>query len=77
LAPFDRILVTAAAPRVPPPLVDQLAVGGRLVVPEGDQRAQKLAVYVKSARGLRRSEAEGVIFVPLVGRHGWPQADGG
>jgi protein-L-isoaspartate(D-aspartate) O-methyltransferase len=73
LAPFDRILVTAGAPKVPPPLLEQLAVGGRLVVPEGDQQTQRLAVYVKSARGVRRSEAEGVVFVPLLGRHGWPE----
>lgn len=72
MAPFDRILVTAGAPAAPQPLLDQLAVGGRLVVPEGTQQAQRLVVYAKSARGLRRKEEDAVAFVPLVGRHGWP-----
>lgn len=72
MAPFDRILVTAGAPSVPQPLLDQLAIGGKLVVPEGTQQAQRLVVYAKSARGLRRKEEDAVAFVPLVGRHGWP-----
>ena len=72
MAPFDRILVTAGAPSVPQPLLDQLAIGGKLVVPEGTQQAQRLVVYAKSARGLRRNEEDAVAFVPLVGRHGWP-----
>ncbi len=72
VAPFDRILVTAAAPRVPPPLLDQLAPGGILVVPEGTKNAQRLIVYRKDAAGeLAREEGEAVVFVPLVGRHGW------
>ncbi len=70
-APFDRILVTAAAPRVPEPLLDQLAEGGRLLVPEGDRRLQRLVLYEKTARRVRREEGEEVAFVPLVGRHGW------
>lgn len=71
-APYDRILVTAGAPKVPEPLLDQLAPGGVLVVPEGQMNAQKLVVYRKSARGdLRRREGEEVAFVPLLGRHGW------
>jgi protein-L-isoaspartate(D-aspartate) O-methyltransferase len=72
MAPFDRILVTAGAPSAPQPLLDQLAIGGKLVVPEGTQQAQRLVVYAKSARGLRRKEEDAVAFVPLVGRHGWP-----
>ena len=75
-APFDRILVTAGAPRVPEPLLDQLAPGGSLLIPEGQQNLQRLVLYRKSARGeLRRKEGEEVGFVPLVGRHGWK--DGG
>ena len=71
-APYDRILVTAGAPKVPEPLLEQLAPGGVLVVPEGPLHAQRLVVYRKSARGaLRRSEGEEVAFVPLFGRHGW------
>lgn len=72
VAPFDRILVTAAAPRVPQPLLDQLAPGGILVVPEGTKKAQRLVVYRKDAAGeVSREEGEPVVFVPLVGRHGW------
>ena len=71
VAPFDRILVTAGAPGAPPPLVDQLKEGGRMVIPEGDRDEQVLVVYDKTARGLERREIEAVTFVPLIGRHGW------
>jgi protein-L-isoaspartate(D-aspartate) O-methyltransferase len=72
VAPFDRILVAAGAPRAPAPLVDQLAPGGRLLVPEGGRDSQRLVLYGKNARGrVRRQVGEGVSFVPLVGRHGW------
>ncbi len=70
-APFDRILVTAGAPKAPPPLLDQLAVGGRMVVPEGGRDRQRLVVYRKLRHGVRREVGEGVSFVPLTGRHGW------
>ncbi len=73
VAPFDRILVTAAAPQVPPPLLDQLAPGGILVIPEGSKNAQRLMIYRKDATGQVACElGEEVVFVPLVGRHGWP-----
>lgn len=72
VAPFDRILVTAGAPKVPEPLLDQLAPGGTLLIPEGTLNAQRLVLYRKSSRGeLRRREGEEVAFVPLLGRHGW------
>jgi len=75
-APYDRILVAAGAPKVPEPLLDQLAPGGSLLIPEGTRQAQRLVLYRKSARGqLRRKEGEEVGFVPLLGRHGWK--DGG
>ncbi len=71
-APFDRILVTAGAPSVPEPLLEQLAVGGILVVPEGDLERQRLVKYRKlRGGGHRREEGEMVAFVPLVGRFGW------
>lgn len=77
MAPFDRVLVTAGAPGAPAPLLDQLAPGGRMVIPEGGRDEQRLVVYVKTPRGnLRRSEGEAVAFVPLVGRHGWNREDG-
>jgi protein-L-isoaspartate(D-aspartate) O-methyltransferase len=73
-APYDRILVAAGAPKVPEPLLDQLAPGGTLLIPEGQLHAQRLMIYRKSARGeLRRREGEEVAFVPLVGRHGWKE----
>lgn len=71
MAPFDRIMVTAGAPRAPQPLLDQLRPGGRLLVPEGGREEQRLVVYRKLRQGVRRSEGEPVMFVPLVGRHGW------
>ncbi|HKV12690.1 MAG TPA: protein-L-isoaspartate(D-aspartate) O-methyltransferase [Thermoanaerobaculia bacterium] len=71
-APYDRILVTAGAPKVPEPLLEQLAPGGMLLVPEGQIHQQRLVMYKKSARGeVRRREGEEVAFVPLLGRHGW------
>ncbi len=74
VAPFDRILVTAGAPRVPPPLLDQLAPGGILVIPEGTLYAQRLVVYRKDAAGeVTREAGEDVAFVPLLGRHGWEE----
>jgi len=71
VAPFDRILVTAAAPSAPKPLLEQLAPKGRLVVPEGDRHRQRLALYERTGRRVIRHELEEVAFVPLVGRHGW------
>jgi protein-L-isoaspartate(D-aspartate) O-methyltransferase len=74
-APYDRILVTAGAPKVPEPLLGQLAPGGALLVPEGALNVQRLVLYRKSARGeIRRREGEEVAFVPLLGRHGWKGA---
>jgi protein-L-isoaspartate(D-aspartate) O-methyltransferase len=71
-APYDRILVTAGAPKVPEPLLGQLAPGGALLIPEGPRNLQRLVLYRKSPRGeIRRREGEEVVFVPLVGRHGW------
>lgn len=71
-APYDRVIVTAASERVPEPLLDQLAVGGRLVAPEGSRDQQRLVVYVKRGESdLERQEGEGVVFVPLIGRYGW------
>lgn len=71
MAPFDRILVTAGAPKAPQPLIDQLRPGGRLLIPEGGRHEQRLVVYRKLRQGVRRSAGEAVMFVPLLGRHGW------
>ncbi len=70
--PFDRIVVTAATPTVPQPLLDQLRIGGRLVIPEGERESQNLVVYTRGAQDFERHVGEKVEFVPLIGRHGWP-----
>lgn len=71
VAPFDRILVTAGAPEVPSPLLDQLKTGGKLVIPEGTRDVQQLVVYEKTKKGVDRKASEAVAFVPLIGRFGW------
>ncbi len=75
-APFAAIVVTAAAPEIPEPLVDQLADGGRLVVPVGARDTQVLTVVERS--GVRRTVTRltGACFVPLIGRHGWEAESG-
>jgi len=68
-APFDGILVTAAAPRVPDPLLAQLALGGRLVIPLGDLASQELVIIRRTVGGdVEEQRAGGVRFVPLVSR---------
>ena len=76
VGPFDRIMVTAAAPRVPRPLIEQLRDGGRLVVPEGRRDSQRLVLYHKTPEGLVQETGEAVSFVPLIGRHGWSRNEG-
>ncbi len=69
-APFDAIIVTAAAEYIPQPLIEQLKVGGRLVIPVGDERMQKLLLVQKQPGDkLKEYEITGVLFVPLVGEH--------
>jgi protein-L-isoaspartate(D-aspartate) O-methyltransferase len=74
-APYEAILVTAGAPDVPEPLLDQLAPGGRLVLPVGpDERAQTLVRIVARGDGRFEREEHGLVrFVPLVGRFGWKE----
>ena len=71
-APYDAILVTAAAPDIPKPLVDQLADPGRLVLPIGPQGSQMLIQVEKRHGAIRRTEIASCVFVPLLGEHGWP-----
>lgn len=68
-APFDGILVTAAAPLIPGPLIDQLAPGGRIAVPVGDRALQELIVGVSGPSGLATYRAGACRFVPLIGAH--------
>ncbi|MCK4547174.1 MAG: protein-L-isoaspartate(D-aspartate) O-methyltransferase [Candidatus Eisenbacteria sp.] len=69
-APFDGIIVTCAPRDIPPPLVDQLAEGGRLVIPCGDLWHQELLVVEKKDGEIRRKSVLPVRFVPLIGPHG-------
>jgi protein-L-isoaspartate(D-aspartate) O-methyltransferase len=71
--PFDAIIVTAGAPAVPAVLLNQLAVGGRLVAPVGNQHSQDLVKIVKEKTGIRQSNLGGCRFVKLVGEHGWKE----
>lgn len=73
-APFDAIIVTAAGPRIPQPLVDQLADPGVMVLPVGDQEGQTLMVVRKEGGAVTTTEVESVCFVKLVGTHGWKAA---
>ncbi len=71
-APFDAIIVTAGAPDVPDVLIDQLAPGGRLVIPVGNEIEQRLIKIVKHTDGsLETIQSVGCRFVPLVGKQGW------
>ncbi len=75
-APYDAILVAAAAPDVPAPLVDQLKPAGRLVVPVGPASGQRLLVVRRLPNGRTRTEDAGpAAYVPLVGRFGWSKDD--
>ncbi len=76
-APFDAILVSAASPAVPRPLLEQLADGGRMVIPVGDSENQVLTLLEKQGGQIRTSEATGVRFVPLLGEFGFrpPEED--
>jgi protein-L-isoaspartate(D-aspartate) O-methyltransferase len=70
-APYDAILVSAASPEVPAPLVEQLAVGGRMVIPLGDRDAQVLTLVERTEQGVRTSTIGDVRFVPLLGEFGF------
>jgi protein-L-isoaspartate(D-aspartate) O-methyltransferase len=71
-APYDAILVAAGSPEVPEPLVAQLAVGGRLVIPIGNEEHQILVRVIKTEKGVVRENHEACVFVKLIGRYGWP-----
>jgi len=72
-APFDRIIVTAGGPSVPAELLDQLAPGGRLVIPVGTLAEQRLIVVVRNEHGIVENDLGRVRFVPLIGAGGWPE----
>jgi protein-L-isoaspartate(D-aspartate) O-methyltransferase len=74
-APYDAILVSAASPKVPEPLVEQLADGGRLVIPLGGIEEQDLVMFTRRGQELVRESVLPVRFVPLLGLHGWREGD--
>ena len=73
-APFDAILVAAAAPDVPQPLVEQLALGGRLILPVGTPERQQLKLLTRKEHGVKTTVLEPCQFVPLIGRYGWRES---
>ncbi len=70
-APFDRVLVAAGGPSVPPPLFEQLVEGGRMVIPVGEATAQVLQVVEKAQGEMRVTQDSGCVFVKLVGKYAW------
>jgi protein-L-isoaspartate(D-aspartate) O-methyltransferase len=72
-APFDAIIVTAGAPDIPKPLLDQLAIGGRLVIPVGDRYSQTLVVVRQTPEGPKYDYRGGCRFVKLIGSYGWEE----
>ncbi|HMA86371.1 MAG TPA: protein-L-isoaspartate(D-aspartate) O-methyltransferase [Desulfosalsimonadaceae bacterium] len=70
-SPFDAILVTAGAPDIPKTLVDQLALGGRMVIPVGQSFSQELIKLYRDENGIHQTRLGGCRFVKLVGEHGW------
>lgn len=72
-SPFDAIIVTAASPQIPPPLIEQLAEGGRIVIPVGDEFSQTLINGIKRGGQLHTKSLEPVRFVKLVGAYGFKE----
>jgi protein-L-isoaspartate(D-aspartate) O-methyltransferase len=70
-APYDAVIVTAGAPEIPLPLIEELTVGGRLVIPVGDACTQVLKELVKTKSGYDVKDVCGCRFVPLLGEYGW------
>ena len=75
-APYDGILVAAGGPDLPLPLMEQLAVGGRMVLPVGQSReSQRLVRVVRTEQGYEQEDHGACAFVPLIGRFGWPASE--
>lgn len=71
-APFDRIMVTAAAERIPNELIDQLAIGGKMIIPVGQPELQELQLVIKDADGhVHQQTVDLVRFVEMKGKYGW------
>ncbi len=74
-APYDGIIITAGTPVVPEELFEQLAEGGRLVAPVGSRWRQILELWIKQAGKIEKEEVLPVVFVPLIGKKGWPEGE--
>ncbi|MFN3920852.1 MAG: protein-L-isoaspartate(D-aspartate) O-methyltransferase [Caldimicrobium sp.] len=72
-SPFDAIIVTAASPQIPPPLIEQLGEGGRIVIPVGDEFSQMLIKGIKKGGKLQTKTLEPVRFVKLIGAYGFKE----
>lgn len=72
-SPYDGIIVTAGCPTIPKPLINQLADGGRLVIPVGDQFRQILTTVTKYKTTIETEESIACVFVPLIGKYGWKE----
>jgi len=72
-APYDGVIATAAAPRVPKPLLEQLADGGRLVIPVGGRGGQYLERWLRQGEKFKHEQGVPVAFVPLLGEYGWQE----
>jgi protein-L-isoaspartate(D-aspartate) O-methyltransferase len=70
-APFDRIIITAASPKIPDPLIEQLAINGILLLPMGSKYSQRLLKITKTDQGTTEEYHTPCVFVPLIGEHGW------
>jgi protein-L-isoaspartate(D-aspartate) O-methyltransferase len=70
-SPFDAIMVTAGSPNIPQSMIDQLEMGGRLVIPVGDAYAQDLLRVTKIKGGIKKEDLGGCRFVKLIGKYGW------
>jgi protein-L-isoaspartate(D-aspartate) O-methyltransferase len=75
-APYDAILVSAAAPDIPQPLVSQLSENGRMLVPVGTRESQRLVLVRRTPDGIEQEEVIDCTFVPLLGRFGWAEEVG-
>jgi protein-L-isoaspartate(D-aspartate) O-methyltransferase len=74
-APFDGIIVTAGAPEVPSQYIEQLKVNGKLVIPVGNKFSQVLYQIKKTPSGIEKNISTACVFVPLIGKHGWAEAE--
>lgn len=70
-APYDRIIVTAAAPKIPQPLLEQMKPGGKLLIPVGSRVLQELMLIERGEKGFKKKNLGGCVFVPLIGKDGW------